>query len=65
MVQVALSGVALAYVWENRAEREIQDGRLIRCLDDWCAPEDWLHLYYPSRRHMSAGLRAVIEALRA
>lgn len=65
MVQVALSGVALAYVWENRAEREIEDGRLIRCLDDWCAPEDWLHLYYPSRRHMSAGLRAVIEALKA
>jgi DNA-binding transcriptional LysR family regulator len=64
MVQVALSGVALAYVWENRAEREIADGRLVRCLDEWCPPEDWLYLYYPSRRNMSAGLRAVIEAMR-
>jgi DNA-binding transcriptional LysR family regulator len=64
MVEVALSGVALAYVWENRAEREIADGRLIRCLDEWCPPEDWLYLYYPSRRNMSAGLRAVIEAMR-
>jgi DNA-binding transcriptional LysR family regulator len=64
MVQVALSGAALAFVWEKRAEREIRDGRLIRCLDAWCAPEDWLYLYYPSRKHMSAGLRAVVEALR-
>ncbi|CAM5765117.1 LysR family transcriptional regulator [Labrys miyagiensis] len=65
MVNAALSGVALAYVWENQAESEIREGRLIRCLDEWCPPEDWFHLYYPSRRNMSAGLRAVIEAMRA
>ncbi|CDZ73764.1 Transcriptional regulator, LysR family [Neorhizobium galegae bv. orientalis] len=64
MVEVARSGTALAYVWENRAERGIRDGRLIQCLDAWCPPEDWLYLYYPSRRNMSAGLRAVIEAMR-
>ncbi|MDK1374833.1 MULTISPECIES: LysR family transcriptional regulator [unclassified Sinorhizobium] len=64
MVQLALSGVTLAYVWENRAQREIIDGRLIRCLDEWCPPEDWFYLYYPSRRNISAGLRAVIEAMR-
>jgi DNA-binding transcriptional LysR family regulator len=64
MVQAALSGVALAYVWENQAERDIADGRLIRCLDEWCPPEDWFHLYYPSRRNMSAGLRVLIEAMR-
>ena len=34
MVQVALSGVALAYVWEDRAQREILDGRLVRCVDE-------------------------------
>lgn len=65
MVQAALSGVALAYVWENRAERDILDGKLIRCLDEWCPPEDWLYLYYPSRQNMSAGLRAVIDAMKA
>jgi len=64
MVQVALSGVALAYVWEKRAERELSDGRLVRCLEEWCPPEDWLYLYYPSRKNLSAGLRAVVEALR-
>jgi DNA-binding transcriptional LysR family regulator len=64
MVHAALSGVALAYVWENRAQRDILDGRLVRCLDEWCPPEDWFHLYYPSRRHMSAGLRAVVDAMK-
>lgn len=64
MLQVALSGTALAYVWEVRAARDIAEGRLIKCLDEWCPPEDWLYLYYPSRRNISAGLRAVIEAMR-
>lgn len=65
MVQAALAGTGLACVWENRAEREIADGRLVRCLEPWCAPEDWLYLYYPTRKYLSAGLRAVIQALRA
>lgn len=64
MIEAALSGIALAYVWENRAEPYLRDGRLIRCLDAWCPPEDWLYLYYPTRKYMSAGLRAVIEAMR-
>jgi DNA-binding transcriptional LysR family regulator len=64
MVEVALSGVALAYVWADRAKPHIDSGRLLECLALWCAPEDWLYLYYPARKHLSAGLRAVIEALR-
>lgn len=65
IVQAALSGVGLGYVWEDRAAREIAEGRLIRCLEPWCAPDDWLYLYYPTRKYISAGLRAVIEAMRA
>ena len=64
MIEAALSGAALAYVWEERARPFIEKGRLIQCLEPWCPPEDWLHLYYPTRKYMSAGLRAVIEALR-
>ncbi len=64
MVEAALSGVALAYVWEDRAKPYVESGRLVECLASWCAPEDWLYLYYPARKHLSAGLRAVIEALR-
>ena len=64
LVQAALSGMGLAYVWDDRAEALVRDGRLIRCLDEWCPPEDWLYLYYPTRKYISAGLRAVIEAMR-
>jgi DNA-binding transcriptional LysR family regulator len=64
MVEAALQGCGLAYVWENWAEPHLKRGALIRCLDDWCAPDDGLFLYYPSRRHVSAGLRALIDRLR-
>lgn len=64
LVQAATQGGGLAYVWEGRAEAAVREGRLVRCLEDWCEPEDWLYLYYPTRKHLSAGLRAVIEAMR-
>ena len=60
----ALSGVALAYVWERRATAHVKSGRLVECLAEWCPIEDGPYLYYPTRKHNSAGLRAVIEALR-
>lgn len=65
MVQAALQGCGLAYVWENWAESHLTSGALVRCLDDWCAPDDGLYLHYPSRRYVSAGLRALIDMLRA
>lgn len=64
MLEAALSGIALAYVLEERARPHVDSGRLVECLAEWCPPEDWLYLYYPTRKHLSAGLRAVIEALR-
>ncbi len=65
MVEAALQGCGLAFVWEDWAEPHIASGALIRCLDDWCAPDDGLQLYYPSRHYVSAGLRSLIEMLRA
>jgi DNA-binding transcriptional LysR family regulator len=65
MIEAALSGIALAYVWEDRARPYLESGRLIGCLDEWIVPEDWLYLYYPTRKYISAGLRAVIEAMRS
>ncbi len=65
MIEAARAGIALAYVWEDRARPYIESGRLIGVLDDWIVPEDWLYLYYPARKYLSAGLRAVIEAMRA
>jgi DNA-binding transcriptional LysR family regulator len=65
MLEAALSGATLAYVWEDRARPHVEAGRLVPCLAAWCPPEDWLYLYYPTRKYVSAGLRAVIKALRA
>jgi len=64
MIEAALAGSALAYVWDDRARPHVESGRLVRCLSDWIEPEDWLYLYYPARKYLSAGLRAVIAALR-
>lgn len=65
LIAAALDGAGLAYVWENRAEPYLRDGQLVSCLEAWRQPEDWLYLYYPTRKYLSAGLRAVIELLRA
>ncbi len=64
MVEAALQGCGLAYVWDDRVAAHLASGALVRCLDDWCAFDDGLHLYYPSRRYLSAGLRAVIDRLK-
>lgn len=64
MVEAALQGCGLAYVWDNRVMHHLASGALIRCLDDWCAWDDGLFLYYPSRRYVSGGLRALIDRLK-
>lgn len=65
MVEAAARGMGLAYVWEDRAAPYIADGRLRYCLEDWCGAEESLFLYFPSRKYQSAGLRALIDAMKA
>lgn len=65
MVDAAIRGLGIAYVWEDRARPYLRDGRLRQCLEDWCPIEDDLYLYFPSRKHQSAALRALIEIMRA
>ncbi len=62
-MEAALQGCGLAYVWDARVQAYLASGTLVRCLDDWCSYED-LYLYYPSRRHVPAGLRVLVERLR-
>ena len=65
MIDAALQGCGLAYVWEGRVREHIASGRLVQCLDEWCVVDENLFLYYPSRRYVSAGLRALIELLKS
>ena len=40
------------------------DGRLIRVLDDWCAPFSGYHLYYLSRRQQPPAFALRVDTLR-
>lgn len=64
MVGPAVGGVGLAYVFEEMVKDHLADGRLIQVLDDWCPYYPGLHLYYPSRRHLPATLKAFIDFAR-
>lgn len=63
-LHAALSGLGLAYVPETLAQPHLEDGSLIRVLNDWCQPFSGFHLYYPSRRQHSPAFAVVLEALR-
>lgn len=63
-IDAALAGLGLALLPENEVERYIQDGRLVRVLEDWCPVFAGYHLYYPSRRQPSPAFSQVLKALR-
>jgi DNA-binding transcriptional LysR family regulator len=59
----ALAGVALAWVSDQSVREDIARGDLVRVLADWSPSSPGLCLYYPSRRHAPAGLRAFVELI--
>ncbi|MDB5655664.1 MAG: transcriptional regulator, LysR family [Tardiphaga sp.] len=63
--EAVLNGVGLGYVFEGLVHSEIEDGRVIRVLDDWCTPFPGFMLYYPRQRRMPSALRAFIDMARA
>ena len=64
MVGAALAGVGLAFVDEARVARHLEQGTLVRVLEDWCQPFSGFYLYYPTKRQLPAALVALIETLR-
>ncbi|AXJ05506.1 LysR family transcriptional regulator [Pseudomonas fluorescens] len=64
MIGPALQGLGLAYVFEDMAREHLASGRLVQVLADWCPYYPGLHLYYPSRRHVPAPLKAFIDLAR-
>lgn len=64
IVDAALSGLGIAYLPEEEFEPHLQDGRLMRILEDWCPPFAGYYLYYPSRRQPSPAFSLVSSALR-
>ena len=64
MLEAALQGVGLAYLSEWSVRDHIAAGRLLAVLEDWSPPDPGLCLYYPGRRFVPAGLRALIDLIR-
>ncbi|MBW8813267.1 MAG: LysR family transcriptional regulator [Caulobacterales bacterium] len=65
LTQAALDGAGIAFVLEPGVRHELEAGRLVAVLEDWCPPFPGYHVYYPSRRQVSPALRAFIDHMRA
>jgi DNA-binding transcriptional LysR family regulator len=63
-VQAALDGAGLMMTMEVHVEKHVSNGSLVPVLQDWCASFPGYFLYYPSRRHQTAALIALIDTLR-
>jgi DNA-binding transcriptional LysR family regulator len=64
MLEAVREGLGLAYLTEYNIAAELQAGKLQRVLADWTPPFGDLCLYYPGRRNIPAGLRALIDLIR-
>lgn len=64
IMDAALAGLGVAWLPEEEFAPHIEDGRLVRVLEDWCAPFPGYYLYYPSRRQPSPAFSLVVNALR-
>jgi len=60
----ALAGVGFFSTFESHVAEPIAAGRLVSVLEDWLPPFPGPFLYYPSRRHVPAALRAFIDFAR-
>jgi DNA-binding transcriptional LysR family regulator len=65
MLDAALDGAGLAFVFEAQAQDLIAKRKLVRVLADWCPAYPGFFLYYPSRRQLPAALRAFVDFARA
>jgi DNA-binding transcriptional LysR family regulator len=64
IVDAALAGLGMAHLPEEEFAPHLQQGRLVRALEDWCPAFPGYHLYYPSRRQPTAVFSLILEALR-
>ncbi|KPA88826.1 transcriptional regulator, LysR family [Pseudomonas asplenii] len=64
VLEAARAGLGLAFISQWNAAADVAAGTLVPVLQDWTPALDGLSLYYPGRRHVPAGLRALIELIR-
>ena len=62
--QAALEGLGFWATFDGYAAEDLAAGRLVSVLDEWLPSFPGPFLYYPSRRHVPAALRAFIDFAR-
>jgi DNA-binding transcriptional LysR family regulator len=66
VINAALAGIGVAYLYEEYVAPLIADGRLVSVIDKQVLPvTEGFFLFYPSRRQNAAALGALIEFLRS
>lgn len=58
------AGLGLTVTFEEYLQADIEAGRLVPVLEDWCPYFPGPFLYYPSRRLMPGALRAFVDFVR-
>lgn len=56
-----LAGVGIGQAFKFMAAPHLENGRLIRLLDDWTRPRQSFHVLYASNRHLSAKIRLFVD----
>jgi DNA-binding transcriptional LysR family regulator len=64
MLAMALGGTGLVYGVEPLFAPFVASGALSLVLESWSTTGPGYALYYPSRRHVPTGLRALIDLIR-
>ena len=65
LVDAAVDGLGLAYVFEDMVKQLVAEKHLVRVLDRYCPLVQGYFLYYPSRAHVPPKLRALIDFLKS
>ncbi|MCE8039585.1 LysR family transcriptional regulator [Halomonas sp. MCCC 1A11062] len=63
-LQAAIAGAGIAHLFEDYVRDDLEKGRVVEVLVDWKKQLPSWYLYYPSRRHTSAAMRAFLEYIR-
>ncbi len=63
-IGAALAGLGLIYSFDEFLRPYIDKGQLVELLPDWSPHFSGPFLYYPSRRHMPAPLRAFVDFIK-
>ncbi|MEM5441377.1 LysR family transcriptional regulator [Serratia marcescens] len=63
MIRAALQHVGIIQHFDFAVKAQVERGELVRILQPWSQPFPGFYLYIPSREHMSAKVRALLDFL--